>query len=361
MKERNRLWLFILATVMCSPLRGQELIPKSYVCYKALEPIRIDGELTEPSWTKAQWTDLFTDIEGGSKPQPRFHTRVKMLWDSAYLYIGAELQEPDVWATLLQRDTVIFRDNDFEVFVDPDGDTHQYYEFEMNALNTVWDLLLIKPYRDGGPPVNGWDIKGLKTAVRVYGTINHPGDIDSGWTAELAFPWKALKECAHRDVPPKNGDQWRINFSRVEWKVSIKNGFYEKKSDPSSGKPLAEDNWVWSPQGLIDMHYPEKWGFVQFSDKQVGEGKDEFIQHPEEKAKWALRQVYYKQREYFSKYGHYASSVEMLNLGGKKVEGYSWPPTIECTQSLYEAVIKSLDGQEQWHITNDGRVWEQQP
>jgi hypothetical protein len=28
---------------------------------------------------------------------------------------------------------------------------------------------------------------------------------------------------------------------------------------------LAEDNWVWSPQGLINMHVPERWGWVEFA------------------------------------------------------------------------------------------------
>lgn len=32
------------------------------------------------------------------------------------------------------------QDNDFEVFLDPDGDNHNYYEIEINAHNTVWDL-----------------------------------------------------------------------------------------------------------------------------------------------------------------------------------------------------------------------------
>ena len=27
-----------------------------------------------------------------------------------------------------------------------------------------------------------------------------------------------------------------------------------------------EDNWVWSPQGEIAMHLPERWGFLQFSE-----------------------------------------------------------------------------------------------
>jgi len=87
------------------------------------------------------------------------------------------LEEPHVWGTLTKPDTVICYDNDFEVFIDPDGDNHEYYEFEMDALNTVWDLLLKKPYRDGGPPVDGWNMERLKSAVHVAGTLNNPTDI----------------------------------------------------------------------------------------------------------------------------------------------------------------------------------------
>jgi hypothetical protein len=176
--------------------------PQHYVCYQSAQPLTIDGRLNEPAWKTTPWTDLFVDIEGNLKPAPRFQTRAKLLWDSLYLYVGAELQEPDIWATLTQRDAVIYHDNDFEVFIDPDMDTHQYYELELNALNTVWDLLLIKPYRDGGPAVNAWDIQGLKSAVSINGTLNHPGDIDSGWCVEIAFPWSVLSECAHRPTPP---------------------------------------------------------------------------------------------------------------------------------------------------------------
>ena len=40
----------------------------------------------------------------------------------------------------------IFHDNDFEVFVNADGTTHNYKEYEMNSLNQTWDLALNKPY-----------------------------------------------------------------------------------------------------------------------------------------------------------------------------------------------------------------------
>jgi hypothetical protein len=49
-----------------------------------------------------------------------------------------------------------------------------------------------------------------------------------------------------------------VNFSRVQWRVNIQDGKYIKVPG------LKEDNWVWSPQGLIDMHVPEMWGYVRF-------------------------------------------------------------------------------------------------
>ncbi len=153
-------------------------------------PIVIDGKLDDPSWNDAPWTDDFVDILGEAAPRPRFRTRAKMLWDDTYFYVAAELVEPHVWGTLTKHDSVIFHDNDFEVFIDPDGDNHEYYEIEINALNTEWDLLLEKPYRDGGPAVNAWEIPGLKTATHVNGKLNNPEGVDESWTVELAIPWK---------------------------------------------------------------------------------------------------------------------------------------------------------------------------
>jgi hypothetical protein len=267
------------------------------------------------------------------------------------------LEEPDVWATLTQHDAVIFNDNDFEVFIDPDGDTHEYYEFEMNALNTFWELFLVQPYRDGGPAVNSWDIPGLKTAVNVRGTLNKPGDKDQGWSVELAFPWSVLKECAHRKTPPKSGDQWRMNFSRVEWKIQIKDGMYQKVKDPATGKPLPEDNWVWAPQGIINIHYPEMWGFVQFSENTVGTNHETFSFRNEENAKWLLRQVYYSERKYFAVNGHYIQDLKLLSIPEILLEGFSPEPQIYITPNMFEAIIMSVDGRTGWHIDQKGRTW----
>jgi hypothetical protein len=166
--------------------------PKHYTCNRATTPIRIDGNLDDAAWRDAAWTGDFVDIEGAGHATPRYRTRVKMLWDDQYLYVAAELEEPHVWATLTEHDSVIFRDNDFEVFLNPSGDTLNYFEFEMNALNTGWDLFLNKPYRQGGKADDSWEIPGLLTAVHVDGTLNDSRDRDRGWSIEIAFPWSAF-------------------------------------------------------------------------------------------------------------------------------------------------------------------------
>jgi hypothetical protein len=232
--------------------------PKVYDCARASTPVMVDGRLDEPAWRAAPWTEYFVDIEGDIRPRPRFRTRVKMLWDDEYFYIAADLEEPHVWGTLTKHDSVIFHDNDFEVFIDPDGDTLNYYEFEINALNTGWDLLLDKPYRLGGKARNSWEIPGLRTAVHVRGTLNDARDRDQGWSVEMAFPWKVLAEYSKQPAPPRPGDEWRVNFSRVEWQHETVDGAYRKVAGTK------EDNWVWSPQGVVNMHVPEMWGRVRF-------------------------------------------------------------------------------------------------
>lgn len=327
-----------------------EYDPENYVCYRA-EQIVIDGILDEESWETIDWTDDFVDIEGDLKPEPLYRTRAKMLWDEDYLYIAAELTEPHIWAKLRQRDTVIFYDNDFEVFIDPDGDTHEYMEFEMNAFNTIWDLMLTKPYRDNGRVADAWNINGIRTAVKIYGTINDPSDIDDRWVVELAFPFDVLTEFGDF---PENGTQWRINFSRVNWRTVVKNSTYIKEINPETGKTFPEYNWVWSPQGLINMHYPETWGYLQFSDIIAGQGTAEFEPLPGEELKWNLRSLYYAQRKYAEENAGYTSDiVELEQYGYVKNE---LDPCILLKPYGYECYLVSDDSETCWVIDDYGKI-----
>ena len=334
---------------------AEGMIRNIYQCRRLKgEPI-IDGRISEEEWKGALWSEDFGDITGGAD-HPTLRTQVRMAWDDDYFFVAARLEEPHVQATLTERDAVIWHDNDFEIFIDPDGDTHEYYELEINAFATVFDLFLVKPYRDGGPALHYWDIAGLKKAVSIDGTINDPSDIDTGWEIELAIPWKVLAECANRAAPPSEGDVWRINFSRVEWKTVIEGGRYVKATDPETGKPYAERNWTWSPQGIVNMHYPEMWGYVLFTNVVKHQGGGEFSPGPDDKALDALREVYYAEKTYFIRYGEYTADFGALGLKNRDIFDHQWPPVLEATKNRFEARLNTLDRSSIKQITEDGRT-----
>jgi hypothetical protein len=349
------LLLAITAVARCRASEADEwrtkmepIVPKGYVCRHTAAPIVVDGKLDDPAWADAPWTDDFVDIQDGAMPKPRFHTHAKMLWDDGYLYIAAELEEPHVWATLTQHDSVIFEDPDFEVFIDPKGETHNYYEFEMNALNTGWDLMLDKPYMDQGKPNNAWDIPGLKTAVHVNGTINNPADTDQGWTIEIAFPWKVLSEHARQAGPPAEGEQWRIDFSRVEWQITTTGGVYKKVPN------TPEDNWIWSPPGVIDMHRPEMWGLLQFT-RQPANQEISVAPIPGKQARDLAIKLYYMQRDFWKAHDRWATNLSEIGW-----ETYALPtgiemPIIESTLDGYVCSVAYKDGDQRhvWRIRQD--------
>lgn len=347
--------MFCLASLAAvgEPPRDADMLtpfphPKGYVCYRADTPVTIDGDLTEAAWEAAPWTEAFVDIEGDKQPKPHLRTRVKMLWDAEALYFAAELEEPHIWATLTEHDSVIFLDPDFEVFLDPDGDSHVYGELELNAKNTTWDLLLTKPYKDGGHAVNGWEIKGLKTAVKVNGTINDPRDKDTSWTLEIRWPWLGLKELSTLKVPPGDGDQMRINFSRVQWDTEIVDGKYKK----IAGKP--ERNWVWSPQGVIDMHRPERWGYLQFSTAKPG--KAEFRPDRDWEMRDLLHRAYYTQRGYRKTHGKYATAIGDLGLKDKAAGQLSLDASRTAFELSAPAAGEKGAKPQRITITHDGRI-----
>ncbi len=326
------------------------IIPKTYVAAKTTSPITIDGDESDASWSRAEWTDLFEDIENDVKP--KYATKVKMLWDETNFYILAKIDEPHVWANLKQRDTIIFYNNDFEVFIDPDSDTFNYYELEINALNTAWDLFLSKPYRENDLVVlNDWNLTGLKSAVKIHGTLNNPNDVDQGWVLEMAIPWAAYKTSYFDQNVPAD-KFWRVNFSRVNWQHSLIDGKYERKKG-ADGKFLPEYNWVWSPMGVINMHEPEKWGYVYFSSK---EGKDIFTIPQDEKVKWELYNLYRAQKEYFQKNKIWAKSMANLTKEVISIDNKILKPILENHSSGYNISVKSPFSNEIFIIRQDGKI-----
>jgi hypothetical protein len=260
-----------------------------YSCLRAPKPIEIDGRLDKPVWRKARKSRRFVDLVSGV---PGFlETRMASLWDDENLYVAFWVEEPDVRARLSERDSLVWTENDVEIFI---GGEDCYYEFEINALGTVYEVFYIwqDAYQKGGrfdiPEFDlltrrvdvlggfqdalrwgkhprgarwafmDWDFPGLKTAVRVDGTLNDASDVDRGWTAEIAFPWRGMKILAgSRPVPPRDGDVWRMDFSRFELL-----DYCGVKAEPHPG-------WALNRHGVYDSHIPECFSFVHFSGEEL--------------------------------------------------------------------------------------------
>ena len=315
--------------------------PRTYVAYRTEGALNIDGKLDESSWQKAKDTEEFEDISGKGFAAPKYKTTAKMLWDDDFLYVGAVLEEPNVVAKLFQRDTIIYYDNDFEVFIDPDNDGHNYFEIEVNANNVLFDLILDKPYRTGGDFLLQWDCPGIKSGIHVEGTLNNPNDTDKFWSVEMAIPRQALTLSFNNLL--KAGNIWRINFSRVEW---LK-------------KP--EENWVWNATGRIDMHMPDRWGYLLFSGNKVGTLETE-MDYPHNrdvyKTMWAM---FYEQLEFMGKNKRYASMEEigLTKADTKAIDAQKVQLSMETTRRSYE--IRAWVPKEEvvYVLNNEGHFWKE--
>ena len=107
--------------------------------------------LDDAAWSDAPWTDGIVDI---TKHIDSFENMVpdvmqlqaKMRWDEDFFYIGAKLNEPYVNATIVGHNIrPPYHDNDFETFIDPHGSGEYYVEYEMNVLNSTYDIKWGKP------------------------------------------------------------------------------------------------------------------------------------------------------------------------------------------------------------------------
>ena len=265
-----------------------------YTCHKSRGPAAIDGNLDKEPWKSAPKSRRFVDLVSG-QPGP-FDTRMAATWDEEALYVAFWVEEPRVTATLTERDSFIWFDNDIEVFI---GGDDCYYEFEVNALNTVYEVFFVyqdalkkgsrfdcpefdlysrdvdvlsgfqDATRNGRHPRGkrwafmDWDFPGMRSAVMVDGKINDPSTLDRGWTVELAFPWAGMRSLfSGREFPPREGEVLRASFSRFEAQ-----GLDGKRAPESAA-------WALNEHGVYDSHIPECFSYLHFTESPAdGAGK----------------------------------------------------------------------------------------
>jgi hypothetical protein len=252
-------------------------------------PIKIDGSLTEPAWAAAETLELKDAVDPETRAKwrergPRWHqpqaTHARFLWDDQNLYLAFEVEDDDIWAHDCPRDTTSLPgDEVVELFLDVDGAGTTYYELELSPKNVVYDLLVQRPTPPAWRPLpqgfvghEGWDWRGMESAVTCDGAVdvipNDKGAASSDrtklppskrWIAELKLPFAALRG---RRVPPRPGDAWRMNVTRVER--------YRPEKDEDAQFP---ELMSWAPlggkdsDGHVSFHRPWRFGWIEFTDR----------------------------------------------------------------------------------------------
>jgi hypothetical protein len=180
------------------------------------------------------WRDISSIAlqENVRNARPQQGTGVQCVWDEAALHVLFTCVDRHPWATITERDGPLWEEEVVEVFLDPIGDYEAYFEFEVNPLNTVLDLVLRKN-RSGYRKDFAWNCEGLLTEVRRTA---------EGWTTEFLIPFTALVR-----EPPRLASEWRVNFFRID-------------RPPDQERELS----AWSPTLLPNFHVPQRFGRLQF-------------------------------------------------------------------------------------------------
>jgi hypothetical protein len=218
-----------------------------YACHYTDEKIKIDGHLTEKSWKKAKVLDFFIPVSG--KPAVS-KTEGRILWSKTCLYVGFKAYDRDIWGYYTKRDSQTCMEDVLEVFIKPDLKADPYYNFEINALGTVYDAFNVNRNAGGGDMQRWlrWNCKGLKTGIQIKGTLNDYTDEDEYWQMEVAIPFASLPTLQGK--PPKAGDTWQFHLARYDYSVYLKNGV-----ELSSCAKLK----------ILDFHKADEWRLMNFA------------------------------------------------------------------------------------------------
>jgi len=231
---------------MSAPPQAAEKALPTYVCKRSTLSTPFTDDFQALDWEKAATVSLTDAVTGEATG---VQTEVRALYDDTYLFVQFKCEDPYIWATIEDRDGPVWEEECVEIFLNPSGSKHQYFEINLNPLNTLFDACVLnrrteQRQNESFEPLAQFDIAGVKTETKIEGDMHVDGGGKS-WTAYYAIPHKALYGAAN--VPPQAGDIWRANFYRID--------------SPTSDQ---HDHYAWSQTGKVAFHLPWRFGFLRF-------------------------------------------------------------------------------------------------
>jgi hypothetical protein len=188
-------------------------VPAPFTVPKASGPVTIDGKLDDAAWQSAV---VFTDsypISEQTAGGPA--TEWRILWDDRFLYFAFACTDTDLVAPEMQRDAPVYSDDCVEMFILPQLRTGSYWELVISPSDSVFDSLHSKNLSEWASINRSVEnIEGLQRSVVCNGTLNQPGDTDTGYTVEVAVPFSQLPEYSRSQ--PAAGHQLHLMLMRLD-------------------------------------------------------------------------------------------------------------------------------------------------
>ena len=185
-----RLATFIVLLLLPVILSAQ----REYTIEKAVDEIKIDGELIESSWINAQRADCFIVNYPDFGSDPSFNSEFFATYtDEAFYFAGIIYDNPDSISYMLsQRDN--FGNADWiGISIDTYGNKLNTFNFYITASGVELDAA-----QEIGNEDFSWNAVWKSQVVRtVY-----------GWQVEVRIPYAALR------FPNKEIQNWNVNFAR---------------------------------------------------------------------------------------------------------------------------------------------------
>ncbi|UCD63620.1 MAG: carbohydrate binding family 9 domain-containing protein [Candidatus Zixiibacteriota bacterium] len=196
--------LFLISTALGTKTKPFEpVFQPSLEIFKAVDAVKVDGDLSDRAWMSAGRADNFVERSPGENVEPEVYTEALITYDDDKLYVAFVCHDDPatIRATMCQRDQ-FYGDDAVCLLVDTYGDAAWAYEFFVNPYGIQKDYLWSSIA--GEDP--GYDLI-WESAAKIT---------DSGYQVEMAIPFTSMR------FPNKEVQSWKVDFWRNRPRDSYK-------------------------------------------------------------------------------------------------------------------------------------------
>lgn len=216
-------------------------VTRAAECQWAAKPPVLDGVLDDPCWKDAppikHFASYWDKIE-------RAGTTAYLAWDDEAIYYAGVMTDRELKSFGAHRNDSLWDGDVFELFLKPSTERPEYYEFQANPKELVFEVVM----PDRGKITGDFQkqpVLGNKAVVKMVGSLDKPGDLDTSWTVEGRIPWTAFSATGGK---PKPEAIWSFAICRYD-------------HGPEGTEPVLMSS---APLTKMNFHHYEDYGKLRF-------------------------------------------------------------------------------------------------